>query len=131
MNANPNLKKQKCQHKKIWFNPLLSENVKTNLGKVFFELLKRGSAKPSKMFKNFNENTLKLSYSCCTNISFRNYSNNQRIINPPPTNHGCNYRNKCDCPLDDKCLAPSIVYKAIVSAANASVKSTLEYQNFL
>ena len=131
MNANLNLKKQKCQRKKIWFNPLFSVNVKTNLGKVFFELLKRCSPKPSKMFKNFNENTAKLSYSCCTNINFRNSSNNRRIINLPPTNDGCNYRNKCDCPLDDKCLTPSIMYKAIVSAANASVKSTLEYQNFL
>ena len=45
-------------------------------------------------------------------------SNNQRIINPPPTNYGCNCRNRSNCPLDNKCLTPSIVFKAIVLTIN-------------
>ena len=45
-----------------------------------------------------------------------NSSDNQRIINPPLANYGWNCRNKSNCLLDRKCLTPSIVYKAIVSA---------------
>ena len=70
------------------------------------------------MSKIFNKNTVKLSYSCCRNISSKISSNNRRIINPLPTNYGCKCRNRSDCPLDNKCLAPSIVYRAIVSAIN-------------
>ena len=70
------------------------------------------------MSKIFNKNTIKLSYSCCRNISSKISSNNRRIINPPPTNYGCNCRNRSTCPLDNKCLTPSIVYRANVSALN-------------
>ena len=70
------------------------------------------------MSKIFNKNTVKLSYSCCRNISSKISSNNRRIINPLPTNYGCKCRNRSDCPLDNKCLTPSIVYRAIVSAIN-------------
>ena len=75
------------------------------------------------MSKTFNENTVKLSYSCCRNISSKISSNNRRIINPPPTNYGCNCRNRSNCPLDNKCLTPSIVYRAIVSAINKPDKN--------
>ena len=30
--------------------------------------------------------------------------------------YGCNCRNRSTCPLENKCLTPSIVYRAIVSA---------------
>ena len=116
VNANSNRKKKKRQRKIIWFNPPFSKSVKTNLSKEFFKLLKRHFPKRLKMSKIFNKNTVKLSYSCCRNIISKVSSNNRRIINPPPTNHGCNCRNRSNCPLDNKCLTPSIVYRAIVSA---------------
>ena len=45
-------------------------------------------------------------------------SHNRRIIQPTSNNHGCNYRNRAKCPLDNKCLTANIVYKAVVSAPN-------------
>ena len=107
--------KKKCQRKIIWFNPPFSKRGKTNIGKEFFKLLKPHFPKRYKISKIFNKNTIKLNYSCCRNISSEISSNNQRIINPPPTNYACNCRNRSNCPLE-KCLTPSIVYRAIVSA---------------
>ena len=75
------------------------------------------------MSKIFNKNTVKLSYSCGRNISSKISSNNQRTINPPATNYGCNCRNSSNCPLDNKCLTPSIVYRAILSAIHKPDKN--------
>ena len=76
VNANSNRNKKKRQRKMIWFNPPFSKSVKTNLGKEFLKLLKRHFPKRHKMFKIFNNNTIKLSYSCCRNISSKISSNN-------------------------------------------------------
>ena len=90
--------------------------MKTNLGKEFLKLMKRHFPKRHKISKIFNKNTVKLSYSCCRNISSKISSNNQRIINPPPTHYSCNCRNRSNCLPDNKCLTPRFVYRAIVSA---------------
>ena len=100
MNANSNWNKKKCQRKITWFNPSFSKSVKTKLGKEFFKLLKRHFRKRHNMSKIFNKNTIKLSYSRCRNISSKISSNNRRIINPPPTNYGCNCRNRSNFPSE-------------------------------
>ena len=41
----------------IWFNPLYSQNVKTNIGKTFLKLLKKHFPKGHKLHKIFNRNT--------------------------------------------------------------------------
>ena len=43
-------------------------------------------------------------------------SHNRRIIELTSNNHGCNCRNRDECPLDNKCLTANIVYKTVVSA---------------
>ena len=45
-------------------------------------------------------------------------SHGRRIIQPTSNNHGCNCRNRAECPLDNKCLTASIAYKAMVSASS-------------
>ena len=53
----------------IWFNPLYSQNVKTNIGKTFLNLVKKHFPRDHKLYKIFNRNTLKLSYSCMSSMS--------------------------------------------------------------
>ena len=53
----------------IWFNPLFSQNVKTNIGKLFLKLVKKHFPKHHRLHKLFNPNTVKLSYSCMSNMS--------------------------------------------------------------
>ena len=55
--------------KVIWFNPPFSQNVKTNIGKIFLKLVKQHFPKHHKLNKIFNKNTLKLSYCCMKNMS--------------------------------------------------------------
>ena len=43
-------------------------------------------------------------------------SHNRRIIQPTSNNHGCNCRNRVECPFDNKCLTANIVYEAVVLA---------------
>ena len=100
--------------------------MQTNLCKEFFKLLKRHFPKRHKMSEIFNKNAVKLSCSCCKNISSNISSNNRRIFNPPPTNYGCNCRNRSNYPLGNKCLTPSMVYSAIVSAINKPDKKYFE-----
>ena len=104
---------KKRQRKIIWFNPPFSKIVKTNIGKTFFKLINRHFPKHHKMPKIFNKNMIKLS---CRNIGSVIVSHNRRIIQPTSNNHGCNCRNRAECPLDNKCLTENILYKAAVSA---------------
>ena len=52
----------------IWYNPPFSRNVKTNVGKHFFKLLKKHFGKNHKYHKIFNKNNIKVSYSCMDNF---------------------------------------------------------------
>ena len=42
-------------------------------------------------------------------------SHNRRIIQSTSNNHGCNCRNRGECPPDNKCLTANILFKAVVS----------------
>ena len=68
------------------------------------------------MSKIFRKNTIKLSNSCCRNIGSDIASQNRRIIQTISNSQGCNCRNRAESPLDNECLMPNIVCKAVVSA---------------
>ena len=51
--------KKKRKRKIIWYNPPFSLNVKTNVGKVFFKILRKNFPKTNPMSKVFNKNTVK------------------------------------------------------------------------
>ena len=52
---------KKRETKVVSFNPPYSQNVKTNIGKLFFKLVREH-------FPDFNFNTSKLSYCCTTSV---------------------------------------------------------------
>ena len=62
--------KKKRKRKIIWFSPLFSLNVKTNMGKIFVKLVKRHFPKESLLHKIFNKNMLKVSYSCMGSVDY-------------------------------------------------------------
>ena len=67
--TSPNLiTKRKRQRNILWFNPPYSKTVKTKIGKIFLQLIKKHLPKEHKFHKIFNRNTMKLSYSCMLNI---------------------------------------------------------------
>ena len=102
----------------IWFNPPFNQNVKTNIGKIFFKLINKHFPNHHRLHKIFNLNTIKLSYSC--NMSSFIKQHNRNILSSPPNSekHSCNCRNKDNCPLAGNCLKTCIVYRADVIKPN-------------
>ena len=66
---NKNLPKRTRKRKTIWFNPPYSMSVQTNIGKIFFKLIDQHFPKNHKYHKIFNRSTLKMSYSCISNMT--------------------------------------------------------------
>ena len=104
---NNNEKNKKQRRKIIWFHPPFSTSVKSNIGKLFLNLIKRHFPKTNKPHKIFNKNTVKVNYSCMSNMAFILSSHNLNIINPFKTQiYGCNTRTKESCPLKNQSLTP-------------------------
>ena len=55
--------KKKRKRNIIWFNPPYSVNVKTNIGKMFFKIIKKNFPKNHQFYKILNRNAVRLSYS--------------------------------------------------------------------
>ena len=113
-------KSKNRQRNILWFNPPYSQNVETKVGKSFLQLIDQHFPKSNPLHKIFNRNTLKLSYSCMSNVKSIISSHNKAQINEPPkqseeTNNSCNCRNKNTCPLEGNCNIRNIVYQAEVT----------------
>ena len=66
-----------------------------------------------KLYKIFNRNNVKISYSSLPNFASIINSHNKKIINnniPKPSALTCNCRSKTSCPLNGDCLQSSLVY---------------------
>ena len=62
------------------FNRLYSQNVKTNIGKLFINLARKLFPKNNKYHKIFNINTLKLSFCCTTNAGNIIKQHNSKVL---------------------------------------------------
>ena len=108
---------RKNRHRDIvWYNPPYSKNVATNVGRTFLKILDEEFPKGHVLHKIFNRNTVKVSYSCMSNLKHNidghNKSTLQKKIVPSKTR---NCRKPADCPLAGNCLKESVVYQATVA----------------
>ena len=60
--------KRNRQKNTKWFNPLFNKSVKTNVAKIFFRLLDKHFLRTNRLYKIFNHNTVKVSYSFKENV---------------------------------------------------------------
>ena len=103
--------------KVIWFNPPFSSSVKTPIGKIFLQLIKKHFPRHNKLHKIFNTNTLKLSYSCMPNVvNIIKQHNSKALKGTVSTPARCNCIDKPNCPLPGKCLTECIVYRATATS---------------
>ena len=119
---------ERKEHKKksrsrniIWFNPPFSQNVTTNIGQKFFKLLRKHFPKGHKFHKLFNQNSIKLSYSCMPNIGRIIKSYNKRTLSSQQNNtneQACDCRDKSKCPLNNACLNKSLAYEAEIRTSD-------------
>ena len=119
---NPNKKKRKCRNRKVtWFNPPWSDNVKTSIGKVFFQILKECFPSTHPLNKICNKNTIKMSYRTMPNMGRHVAKHNNKVLQQalfgdrvaPHCN--CQRSRKADCPVPGKCTATNVVYYAVVT----------------
>ena len=112
---NNNEENKKRRRKIIWFNPPFFKSVKSKIGKTFLNLIKRYFPETNKLHKIFNKNTVKVSYSCVSNMSSILSSHNVNVINPyKKQTYGCNCTIMESCPLQNQCLTLKIIYRADV-----------------
>ena len=117
-NAN-NVNRKNRKRKVIYFNPPYCESVKTNLGRIFLNLINKHFPPHHPFRKIFNRNNLKLSYSCMPNMKSIIQAHNRKILNghQQSTPNLCNCRVTSNCPLDNKCNIKNVIYKASVESS--------------
>ena len=121
----PRASRRNRQRKIIWFNPPYSKNVETKVGKYFLSLVDQHFPKSNPLHKIFNRNTLKLSYSCMSNVKtvISNHNKAELSNESKPsdeTKKVCNCRNKNTCPLDQNCNVTNIIYQAEVTTPDSN-----------
>ena len=121
-----NTNKKQLKSKIIWFNPPFSPSGKTNIGWTFLKLLKLDFPKSNRLHKIFNKDTVKVSYSCMSNMSLIISSHNKRLLRPRTTQYGSNCRTRENWPLQNHCLTPNLLYRADVKN-NANKGSTIYF----
>ena len=121
-NTAPNHHTRK--RKIIWFNPPFSKNVSTNIGKLFLKLIFKHFTKANSLYKVFNKNNIKISYSCTENVRTIIAAHNKKILSKnESTTELCNCRDNKSCPLDNKCQTTSVIFKCEVTAPDHEKKS--------
>ena len=104
----------------ILFNATYHKNLKTNFGKEFLKILDSNFPKHHPLHKILNRKTIKISYSCTSNVAKIMHSHNRKLLASPSTSNSrnCNCRNKAECPVSGKCCIPRLVYQANISTAS-------------
>ena len=101
--------------------------METNIGKYFFRLLNKHFPPGHKLYKIFNKNTLKPSYSCMPNLKSKIDGHNKKILEntPPPKTKLCNYLKNENCPMRGACLNENILYYARISCDDETYERKL------
>ena len=109
-----NISRSKNRKRKIiWFNPPYSSNISMNINKSLLTILDKHFPKSHKLYKIFNRNNVKISYSSMPNFASIINSHNEKIINnniPKSSAPACNCHSKTSCPLNSACLQSTLIY---------------------
>ena len=85
----------------------------------FLKLVDTHFPNGNKLHKIFNRNTVKVSYSCMSNVKSIITSHNTRIIRKSqPQDISAENCNKHACPLQNKCMSKDVVYKSTINTGN-------------
>ena len=123
--SDTSVPKRKRSRKIIYFNPPYSNNVTTNVGKKFLQIMDKHFPVGNPLHKIFNRNSVKMSYRCTANLGMKIAAHNSKILKSDASEEtrSCNCRNKNQCPVGNKCLTNSVVYQAIVKRTDGVTDS--------
>ena len=118
----PQQARRNRQRNIIWFNPPFSMNVCTNIGRNFLNLIDKHFPSHHNLHKIFNRNTVKVSYSCMSNVKSIITKHNAHITRKnnaqDKSTVNCSCSKNAICPLQKQCMTKDIVYKATVTTSN-------------
>ena len=114
-----------------WFNPPFDASVKTNVGRMFLDIVDKSFPDAHILRPLFNRNTLKISYSCMPNVKNAIDAHHKSQLRQPTTEptKSCNCRDKPNCPLNGQCRSKGIIYQAIVSTQEKYPDGTNKTKN--
>ena len=115
-------KKKNRSRKTIFYNPPYSSSMKTKFGNKFLLLIDKHFPKNNPLHKIINRKTIKISYSCCPNVSSIISAHNKKILTNKVNelnSKKCNCRNPSNCPLDGNCCISSVIYRADIEHPKA------------
>ena len=99
----------------ICFNPPFCKSTNINISKYFLNLRDRHYYRDNPLRKNFNWNTVRISYSCTKNMHSILNNHNRRLLDELNRNSegpdvaSFNCRNKGVCPLGGRCKWKNVV----------------------
>ena len=122
----PEKKRKQRRRKCLFFNPPYCQSVRNNIGRAFLKLIDKHFTKKHYYRKIFNRYTLKLSYSCMTNMKAIIQSHNQKILREKQDNQkkkcNCQKSKKEACPLIGECNIKNVIYEASVISEKSEKK---------
>ena len=101
-------------------------NVSTNIGRNFLNFIDKHFPSHHKLHKIFNRNTVKVSYSCMSNVKSIITKHNAHIARKNKAQDkgtvNCSCSENAICPLQKQCMTKDIVYKATVTTSNPNTR---------
>ena len=100
----PSANMKSHKRKILWFKPLFSSAVITNIGKEFFRLQQNHFPPHHRLCKIYNKSNVKLSYCCMPNINLTITGHNSKLRHTVDSSNRaaaerCNYRSSNNCSL--------------------------------
>ncbi len=78
---NVSTSQNKKRHRNVtWYNPPYSKNVGTNIGRTFLKILDEEFPENHVLHKFLNRNTVKVSYTCMTNVKQTIDGHNKAVL---------------------------------------------------
>ena len=116
--------KRKRKRNIIYFQPPYCATVKTPIGRMFLNLVRRHFGNQHPLRKILNTKCLKISYCCLPNVKARITSSNNKILkkDKEEDSRTCNCRKKEECPVNNNCLLEKVIYKAEITEKNGDIK---------
>ena len=123
----------------IFFHPPWSDQIKTNVGKCFLQLLDKHFPRGSELFHYFSRQKVKVSYSILPNVARILKSHNRKVLNPEQKLQlkGCDCEegrngNECieegsHCLTDNVCYLGKLDYEISHPVTRARVKIKKKY----
>ena len=101
----------------------------TKIGKTFLRLIDKHFLKHHKLHKLFNQNNVRISYSCVPNVKSIINKQNKTVLDPPTNTSGraCYCVHKEKCPLQEKCSTNNIMYKGTFTSNQDNYQGKVYY----